>query len=125
MTASRASHERRGRRAEWLAAVFLVLKGYRVIARRFKAAGGEIDIIARKPGLLVFVEVKERPTVEAALTALTPRGRRRIESAGRSFLARRPRFAADSLRYDLIAVAGFRLRHAEDAFREGDAHHGP
>lgn len=123
MNVVRAARERAGRRAEWLAATLLQLKGYAVLARRYKAAGGEIDIVARKGGVCVHVEVKARPTIEEALEAVTPRARRRIEQAARSFAARHPRFSADAVRYDVIAVAGWRVRHVRDAWREGDAHH--
>lgn len=120
MTRDRARAERTGRRAEALAAALLLLKGYAVLARRFRAGGGEVDIVARKKRTLVFVEVKTRATIEEALDAVTARGRRRIESAARSFAARRPRLAGDAFRYDVVAVAGWRCRHFVDAWREGE-----
>lgn len=113
----RAAAERQGRRVEWLASLFLQIKGYRVLARRFKAAGGEIDIAARQRDLLVFAEVKTRATLDDAIFAVTPQARKRIEAAGRSFIASRPHLASLGVRYDIIAVSGARLRHVEDAWR--------
>jgi putative endonuclease len=109
--------EREGRRAERLASLFLQVKGYRVLARRFQAAGGEIDIAARRGDVLVFAEVKARSEFDAAILAVTPPARRRIEAAGRSFIASRPHLAPLGVRYDIIAVSGLRLRHLRDAWR--------
>jgi putative endonuclease len=73
MIRDRSAAEQRGRRAEILALLFLSLKGYRILARRFRAAGGEIDIVARRGDLLIFAEVKARATIDAALGAVPPR----------------------------------------------------
>jgi len=113
----RAAAERNGRRAERFAALLLALKGFRILARRFKASGGEIDIAARRGNLLVLAEVKTRADLDAAVLALTPAGRRRIEAAGQAFIARRPHLARLALRYDIIAVAGLKVRHLPDAWR--------
>lgn len=112
--------EREGRRAEWLASAWLALRGFQILARRFKAAGGEIDLVARRARLLVFVEVKARPRLDDAVFAVTTRARRRVEAAGRIFLSRHPGLVDLGLRYDIIAVAGWRLRHVPDAWREED-----
>jgi putative endonuclease len=116
----RAQAERHGRHAEHLAALNLMLAGFSIVARRFKAAGGELDLVARRGTLLVLAEVKARRTLDDALLAVTPQTRRRIEAAGRMFIARHPGFAAFSLRYDVVAVAGWRVRRVADAWREGD-----
>lgn len=122
MTArARQAAERLGRRAERLAAFWLMLKGFRIIERRFKASGGEIDLAARRGNLVALVEVKARSDPDEAVLAVTPRTRRRIEAAGRAFIARRPHLAACALRYDIIAVCGWRVRHLPDAWRESDA----
>lgn len=70
-----------GRRAEAAAALFLQLKGYRILARRFCVNGGEIDLIAQKFDAIVFVEVKIRPTLTEAMTAIDARKRRRMSRA--------------------------------------------
>lgn len=79
----RRRNEARGRRAEAIAAVFLQLKGYRILARRVRTKVGEIDLVARKGDTLVFVEVKARATLDSGLFALHPAARRRIEAASR------------------------------------------
>ena len=50
----------RGHRAEWIALLFLVAKGYRPLARRFRAGGGEIDLVVTRGDTIAFVEVKSR-----------------------------------------------------------------
>ncbi|MEX0644853.1 MAG: YraN family protein [Parvularculaceae bacterium] len=117
---ARVAAERHGRRAEWLASLYLYCRGFHIIARRFKAAGGEIDLVAQRGGLLVFAEVKARPSLDEAVLAVTPKARRRMEAARRMFLARHPRLAELAQRYDILAVAGFRVRHVADAWREED-----
>jgi len=52
--------ENAGRKAENYAAFYLRLKGYQILEKRFKTRQGEIDLIARKGGVLVFTEVKKR-----------------------------------------------------------------
>jgi putative endonuclease len=81
--ASRRRAEDKGRRAETIAAWYLRLKGYRILAKRVRTRVGEIDIIARKKETLVFVEVKARTTLDSAIFALHPAARRRIEAASR------------------------------------------
>lgn len=80
--------ERQGRRAEWLAAWRLRLKGYRILEQRFKLPFGEIDIVARRGQLIVFVEVKARRDLETALTSITEYQRCRIVRAADAWLAR-------------------------------------
>lgn len=109
--------EARGRLAEIVAVLFLVLKGYRILATRFRAAGGEIDIVARQRGVLIFVEVKQRPTTEDARLAVTTTNQRRIKSAADAWLAKRARRSDVPLRYDIIAISPQALRHFRDAFR--------
>jgi putative endonuclease len=96
--------EKRGHRGEWLAAMALRLKGYRIVATRFKTKAGEVDIIARKKDLIIMVEVKARASLLEAMDAITPTAMRRIESAGDIWLAKQPDFARLSIRYDMVAV---------------------
>lgn len=116
--AKRRAAERAGRRAEWLAALAYALRGYAIVARRFKATGGEIDLIARRGATLVFVEVKKRANADDAIFAVGTRNRRRLEDAGRVFLARRPALATCAVRYDIAAVAGLSVRIVKDAWRD-------
>jgi putative endonuclease len=107
----------RGRIAETAALVLLLAKGYRILARRWRAPGAEIDLIARRGRTLVFVEVKARATPVDAELALTPAQRRRITAAAELWCARHPRHAAGDRRYDLMLVSKGRWpRHIQGAF---------
>ena len=118
-TSTRKAAETKGRTAETVAAVFLRLKGYRVLKQRFKCSAGEIDIIAQKKDMVVFVEVKARPTVEEAYESVTQRQRLRIETAATVWLQQQTSqdFAC---RFDVIAVAPSGVpAHMMDAWRPG------
>ena len=117
---SRRRSERAGRRAERLAALWLSLKGYRILETRFRAPGGEIDLIARRGPIIAFIEVKARPRLDDALGAVSHRARRRIERAAEMFVAHRPRLADCAMRYDILAVAPWRMRHLRGAWRFGE-----
>ena len=108
----------RGRRAETLAAWWLRLKGYRILARDFRAPGGEIDLIARRGSVLALVEVKARPSLVEAQEAVQPRQRRRIARAAEIFLQRHPALAGLDLRFDVVLLAPrTRPHHLADAWR--------
>ncbi|RCS24865.1 YraN family protein [Phyllobacterium salinisoli] len=119
MTAAR--HKRkaffRGHSAERLASFALMLKGFRILARRYRTRLGEIDLIARRGDLVLIVEVKARTTLEAAMDAVNHTSMRRIEAAADLWLARQPDRALLSLRFDLVAVLPWRWpRHVPAAF---------
>lgn len=95
---------RKGHRGEWIAALSLMLKGYRILARRYRTPLGEIDLIVRRGNLVAIVEVKARPTLEQAMEAVGAFAQRRIDAAADLWLARQPDHARLSLRYDLIAI---------------------
>jgi putative endonuclease len=95
---------RRGHRGEFVASLALLLKGYRIVARRFRTKAGEIDLIARRGDLVLVVEVKARPTLIAAMEAITATAERRIEAATDIWLARQADHARLSVRFDMIAV---------------------
>jgi len=117
-TARRQAAERSGRGAERLAAALLRLKGYRILARGFRLPVGEIDLIARRRGIVAFVEVKRRGDMTGAIESISSRQRRRIAHAAEAFIAGRPELAALSLRFDVVLVAPRRLpRHILDAWR--------
>jgi putative endonuclease len=114
----RAAAEARGRRGETAAALWLALKGYRVLDRRVRTPVGEIDLVARKGALIAFVEVKARRTREEAAFAITPAAQARIARAAQIWLARHPWAAGLALRFDLIAITPRRLpEHRRDAWR--------
>ena len=64
---------RTGLSAESRAAAFLMAKGYRILAKRFRTPYGEIDLVARKRNLIAFIEVKARASLDDAAYAVTPR----------------------------------------------------
>ena len=106
-----------GHHAEWAALVVLTLKGYRVLARRYSAPGGEIDLIARRGDTVAFVEVKARPTLDAAMISVTPEKIRRISRAAAHWIGRNPWSATYNLRGDAIFIGGLRWpRHMIGAF---------
>ncbi len=114
---SRRFAERAGRRAEMFAALYLFLRGYGVVARRVKTPVGEIDLIARRGGVTVFVEVKGRSFSAQEAEALFAVNRRRIVRAAQFWLTRHPELAASNLRFDVIFLAPFALpRHIVNAF---------
>ena len=114
----RRRRETLGRRAEWIAGVWLQLKGYRLLDRRARTPHGEIDIVALRGPILAFVEVKARATKCAAIEAVTPFNRIRIERAARLWAGRRAQWADRNWRFDIIGVAPGRLpHHLRDAWR--------
>ena len=110
--------QRHGRLAEWLCLWHLRLRGWRIVARRWRCPSGEIDILARRGGVLAVIEVKARGEMDAAAAALPPRQRRRIARAAEAFLLSRPDLAGLDVRFDVMLVAGYRApRHWRGAWR--------
>lgn len=104
-----------GLRGETAAALWLGLKGYRVIARRYRAAGGEIDLIVKRGQTVVFVEVKARGLLDDALIAITNVKEARLGRAARHWLARNPWAVGMTLRCDAVFLAPRALpRHVPD-----------
>ncbi len=107
----------RGRGAERIALIWLLAKGYRPLARRYSAAGGELDIIVRRGGTVAFVEVKARGSMEAALQSIDAQKRRRFGRAARAWLSRNPAYAGLTFRADAVFIApGAFPRHVVAAF---------
>lgn len=103
--------------AEMMAEMILRLKGFRIIARRYKTPGGEIDIVARRGKMLAFIEVKLRRTMPEALESLTPAMRGRITNAARHFIAAYPDYGSYDMRFDLFAICPpFTFRHLDNAW---------
>ncbi len=122
----RQQREAAGRRAERVATLLLLLKGYRILASRFQGAGGEIDLIAARPflgppKLVVFVEVKQRSNASDLDEAISPRQRARIEAGAGGFIAANPHLAACAQRFDGILIAPGKLpRHMKNLWRVAD-----
>lgn len=108
---------RLGLSAESRAAAFLIAKGYRIVARRWRSPAGEIDIVARRRGTLIFVEVKARASLDEAAEAVVVRQRKRIISAAEAWLASHPDDANCDMRFDAVLVAPGKMpRHIPAAF---------
>jgi putative endonuclease len=108
---------RTGLSAEARAAAYLMAKGYRILAKRFRTPVGEIDLVARRRNVVVFVEVKARATLDDAAYAVTPRQQRRIIDAAQTWLMAHPEHAEFDLRFDAMLIAPRRLpRHLLAAF---------
>jgi len=113
---NRQKAERRGRVGEWIAILYLIAKGYRVLGHRLRTPYGEVDVAAWKNGVLAIIEVKARKTYDSGAHALTPAGQERIARAAQ-VLAGRWRLNAAPIRYDLIVVgASWLPRHEPGAW---------
>lgn len=116
-TDRRRGAEWRGRVAEAVAAWFLRLKGYSVLARRYKTPVGEIDLIVRRGSTVAFVEVKHRPDELAAIEAVTAAGRARIARAAAIWVSRHPGAFHMDHRFDVVLVPSRKMpRHLMSVF---------
>jgi putative endonuclease len=114
---ARVAAIRTGVSAESRAAAFLMAKGYRILAKRFRTPYGEIDLVAKKRNLLAFIEVKARASLDEAAYAVTPRQQARIIDAAQGWLMAHPEHAEFDLRFDAILISPRRLpRHLLAAF---------
>ena len=112
---------RKGHRGEWFAALALTLKGYRIIARRYRTPLGEIDLIARRGNVVAIVEVKARRTLDQAMDAVAYGSQRRIDGAATIWLSRQKDYARLTLRYDLVAILPWRWPvHVENLYTGWD-----
>ncbi len=108
---------RTGLSAESRAAAWLIARGYRILARRFRSRVGEIDIVAGRRNLVAFIEVKARATLDDAAYAVTPQQQRRIVAAAQAWLVQNPKYERHELRFDAMLVApGHLPKHLTAAF---------
>jgi len=114
-----------GAEGEARAAAHLAQRGYRILSRNVRFDGVEIDLIAARPGLVVFVEVKARRSRARGLPeeAVDARKQARLVRAAAAWLHAHPAFWA-RVRFDVIACefepdGSVRLRHLEGAFDAG------
>jgi len=105
-----------GRLAETLAAIWLRLRGYRILGRNVRVAGREVDVVAKRGRTLVICEVKARRSARRGTPAeaVGAQKQRRLAEAGEMLLAAYPDL--DRLRFDVIAVDGLRITHFPAAF---------
>ena len=116
MSEKRVIADRKGREAEAQAAQWLMQRGLEVVAERVKTKLGEIDLIARRPGLVVFAEVKWRKTSRDLDLAIDERRLARVAAAVEA-VAHEYAGPADDIRIDVILLApGSRPRHIENAW---------
>jgi putative endonuclease len=103
--------EARGRRAETIAAWWLRLHGWSILAKRARVPGGEVDLVARRGRTLAFVEVKQRATAGAAAWSLDAFRLRRVAAAAEQLSLRYAR-PGDLIRIDVVYLVPHRLpRH--------------
>jgi putative endonuclease len=102
--AKRRACERAGRWAEYAAAASLILRGYRLVARRHRTPFGELDLIAARGRRIAFVEVKRRPDRDTAQSSLGPHQARRIHNAAAHWLARHPLYREHEIGFDAVFV---------------------
>jgi len=107
-----------GRRGEVLAALWLMMKGYRILGFRLKTPLAEIDLLAKRGPVLAVIEVKRRNDLRAALEAVGFDQRDRLRRAAATLAAKRPALSGASVRLDLLALAPGRLpMHIPDAWK--------
>ncbi|GHU17032.1 UPF0102 protein [Alphaproteobacteria bacterium] len=99
----------KGYLGELLASLLLLLKGFSILQRRFKTACGEIDIIAKRGDLVIFVEVKARKNEEKCYNAIKDKQMQRIQRASEIFLRKRPDLAHKNVRYDVILISDWKI----------------
>lgn len=114
----RIARFKKGLQAERYARFYLMLKGYHILEQRYKTPVGEIDLIARRGKVFVFIEVKARRNITKAIESITPHQRRRIERAASLYASRLK--SNPPLRFDAVLVAGWKLRHIVSAWRYGE-----
>jgi len=112
----RREADQRGRQGEAEAAMWLTQQGWRIIAERVKTKAGEIDLIARKPGLVAFVEVKWRARSAALADAIDERRLARVAKAA-EIVAHEYATGGEDIRIDVILLApGSKPTHIENAW---------
>lgn len=115
---ARKRAEKQGRLSEQLAAWSCRIKGFRVLATRYRTPVGEIDLVLRRRSLLVFAEVKARATLDEAAYALRPGQQQRLSRAAAIYLRDHPVHSDCAVRFDLVAVQPWRWpRQIADAWR--------
>lgn len=121
VTQDRQKAERRGRRTEAMSALYLRLSGWRLLDHRVRTGAGEIDLVARRGGILAFVEVKQRCSLEAARHAITPRQQTRLIRAASLWRSRHAQWLDLQPRFDVFIWPGRGWpRHIQGAFEIED-----
>lgn len=101
---------------EAMAVVILTLKGYCIRDVRYKTSMGEIDVIATKGKMLIFVEVKRRKRGNDVFEAISHSNKKRIERTAQHFLSIKPEYQYGDIRFDAILFKGFFGKHVKQAW---------
>lgn len=112
-----------GHFGEYVAMLYLILKGYSIVARRYKTNVGEIDIIAKKKNVTIFCEVKARHDFERAIYSLSGGQKKRIRRAAEYYMShlkkahQNNKIENEIFRCDMILIVPWRLpKHIENAW---------
>lgn len=117
MTEKKQSGHQKGMTAETVAALYLRVKGYKILERRFRTHLGEIDIIAKRYGVIAFIEVKLRGTHEDAMEAVHRVNQDRVRRAAELYLSRHIAYTVFETRFDALVMAPGKLpQHIMNAF---------
>lgn len=112
-----ATGHKKGLIAETLAGLYLMLKGYRLLARRYKTRLGEIDLVAKRGGTIIFVEVKLRKTARDGAEAIHAHNQARVRDAAALYLQKHPAYNDCDMRFDAVILSkGKWPRHLTNAF---------
>ena len=111
----------KGKRAEFLARLYMILHGYRIIARNYTigrgTAAGEIDFVAKRGHCVVFVEVKQRQTIDAAAYAISEKQKSRLVRGAECFIKDNPQYNGYDLRFDAILISlPWKIEHIRSAW---------
>lgn len=107
----RRGRNRSGWIAEWAVVVYMTLKGYRLIARRYKTHVGEVDLIMARNRRVAFIEVKYRQTLALCEAAITPNLRQRVRRSANLWLAKHTRYHGYDVGFDLVLLCPWRWPH--------------
>jgi putative endonuclease len=122
----RQEAHRFGLQAERIAGLYLICKGYRILAERHRNPYGEIDLLARKGGTIIAVEVKARQTLQDCMETVTPHKQQKIARAMQGVLAGHgggkitglATGADHNIRFDVVWIAPWKWPvHIKDAWR--------
>lgn len=120
---SKMNNHFKGKYAEFLARIYMRLHGFRIVAQNYVTGrgttAGEIDFVAKRGNLLVFVEVKQRATLDNAAYAIRLEQQQRILRGAQNFVKNNQQYHGCDIRFDAILVTlPLRLRHIPNAWRE-------
>lgn len=119
---NKARDNKTGHLCETIAMIFLMLKGYIPVAKNYVTGrgtgAGEVDLIMRRGKMLVFIEVKKRPSLTTGLQAITMENQMRVVRASSAFLARHKKHVMYAVRYDAVILSPWKTPyHLKDAWR--------